>query len=89
MMRSFFDSQKGDFSLELHGIAAYKGDAKLDRSAASDQYQHEHQHRHHGRAVEYESEDDEDPKAGVLAAKELPPRQARRSWWRGMACGLL
>ncbi|KAM4063114.1 complex I intermediate-associated protein 30 (CIA30) domain-containing protein [Hirsutella rhossiliensis] len=73
MMRSFFGQQEGDFSLELHAIAAWKRRPAASATELS------------GPAEDTEDDEEEDIKAGA----ESPPRQARRSRWRSLFCGML
>jgi hypothetical protein len=76
---SFFGDQEGDFSIEIHAIAAWKDVAENDvrREVADDD-------------GEDEDEDEHDPKAAVAeAAASKNSQTRRRSWLRRLLCGLI
>ncbi|KAL7811506.1 complex I intermediate-associated protein 30 domain-containing protein [Trichoderma aethiopicum] len=73
MMRSFFDEQDGDFSIDFHAIAAWR--------EISDGRPVE--------AAEQGDEEDDDPKAAVEAAAVKKVQTRRRVWLRRLLCGLI
>ncbi|KEY70763.1 hypothetical protein S7711_03259 [Stachybotrys chartarum IBT 7711] len=87
MMRSFFGEQDGDFSLDLHGIAArrslHDAVAAEPRPATTE---------NHNQAFEEDNEGDDEEdlhKDSVLPqAAAQQPSQAG-DWWRRLLCGLV
>ncbi|ODA82250.1 hypothetical protein RJ55_00757 [Drechmeria coniospora] len=77
MMRSFFGQQEGDFSLELHAIAAFK---RVPSSTATTVV---------AEPDEGEMEERKDLRRNESDLEEFPSRPAvQHSWWRKLLCGM-
>lgn len=77
---SFFGGQEGDFSIQIHAIAAKREIAEDDvRGEAAEQGE--------------EEEEEDNPKAAAAAAAEAAAlkklQTRRRSWLRRLLCGLI
>ncbi|KAG9253726.1 CIA30 family protein [Emericellopsis atlantica] len=88
MMRSFFDSQHGDFAITLRSITATSSSSGQDAGAACDHHANE------------SGQDDDGDEEDELARYKQDARTRRHSstearqtgatsWWRGVFCGLL
>ncbi|KAH7312235.1 complex I intermediate-associated protein 30-domain-containing protein [Stachybotrys elegans] len=81
MMRSFFGQQDGDFSIDIHAVAARRPmpdpaavQQPTTRSVGSPQDEEED-----------EEEEDEDVKKNPVT----PPQSRGSTWWRKLLCGLV